>query len=58
MSFEEFLALDTTEQVEQMFGIRLKWHQKMIVNWWCSMKRSNPHLEPATLFESIRKGRW
>lgn len=58
MSFEELLALDTADQVEQILGIRLKWYQKKIIKWWCSMKKSNPHLEPSTLFESIRKGRW
>lgn len=39
MSFEEFLALDTAEQIEQVFGIKLKWHQKLLVKWWAPMKR-------------------
>lgn len=57
-SFEELLALDTAEQIEALTGIRLKWYQKLYIKWWMSMKKSNPHLAPTALFESILKGRW
>lgn len=57
MSFEEFLKLDTIEQIEALFNIKLRWYQKSYIKQWLSMKRSNPHLEPAILFESIHKGR-
>lgn len=58
LSFEELLTLDTAEQFEFVTGIRLKWHQKLLIKWWTSMKKSTPHLAPATLLESLRKGRW
>ena len=58
----EFLALSEDEQFEYLTGIKLNWFQKLkikfLTKWWSYMKKSNPHLEPHVLWESIYKGRF
>lgn len=56
--FEEFLKLNTVQQVEQMLGVKLHWYQKLHIKYWIDMCKQNKYLTPSQLYESMRKGRY
>jgi len=57
VSFKEFLNMDAIEQIEAVTGVKLRFYQRFLIRWWTTMKKINSHLNVATLFESIKKGR-
>ena len=53
-----FLAAPIEDQVEQLLGCKLLWYQVVLLRYFDSMKRYNPHLRAIDLWESMYKQRF
>ncbi len=61
MKKKSYLEMSTVEWMEWAYGIKLHWWQRLELRLslrWESMKKSNSHLHPHVLYESIIKGRF
>lgn len=57
-NFARFLAMSIEDQVELLFGRKLLRYQIVLLRYFDSMKRSNPHLRAIDLWESMYKQRF
>lgn len=57
-NFARFLAMSIEDQVELLFGRKLLRYQVVLLRYFASMKRSNPHIRAIDLWESMYKQRF